>query len=154
PNLSGEYQGRHLDADADLILDDLLLELKVSVHPKPHLKVVLQLLGYAVLAAHRGVGPITRIGCYNPRFGLLWAERIDFVLRWLGWGCFEEFRAAFDQAVGVELRTVQRIEGGKTNLVVGTLVELAHVLGVKPAALLKEAEVPEVKNGRPRRGVP
>jgi len=55
------------------------------------------------------------------------------------------------QAVGVELRTVQRIEGGKTNLGVAVLVELAHVLGVKPAALLKEAEVPEVKRGRPKK---
>lgn len=62
PDLSGDYGGIDLNADADLILDDLLLELKVSVHPKPHLKTVLQLLGYVVLAAHRGTANIKRIG--------------------------------------------------------------------------------------------
>lgn len=99
PDLSGEYQGIHLKADTDLILGDLLLELKVSAHPKPHLKTVLQLLGYGVLAAHRGVANIKRIGCYNPRFGLLWVERVDRLLLWLGWRSFGGFRAAFDDAV-------------------------------------------------------
>jgi transcriptional regulator with XRE-family HTH domain len=58
---------------------------------------------------------------------------------------------ALARAVGVDIRTVQRIEAGTANLAVGTLVDLAHVLGVKPAALLKEAEMPEVKRGRPKR---
>jgi transcriptional regulator with XRE-family HTH domain len=58
---------------------------------------------------------------------------------------------ALAEAVGVELRTVQRIEGGKTNLGVAVLVELAHALGAQPAALLKETKVPEVKRGRPKR---
>lgn len=58
---------------------------------------------------------------------------------------------ALAEAVGVELRTVQRIESGQTNLGVAVLVELAHALAVKPAALLRETEVPEVKRGRPKK---
>ncbi len=56
------------------------------------------------------------------------------------------------EAIGVELRTIQRIEAGRTKLGVETLVLLAEVLQVKPASLLKEVEVPEVKKGRPKKG--
>ncbi len=59
---------------------------------------------------------------------------------------------ALSKAVGIDLRTLQRIEVGEASLGVKTLVELADALGVKPGALLKEAEMPEVKRGRPRRG--
>ncbi len=59
---------------------------------------------------------------------------------------------ALAEAVGVELRTVARIEAGTANVVLSTLVDLADALGVKPGALLKQAEMPEVKRGRPRRG--
>ncbi len=59
---------------------------------------------------------------------------------------------ALAKAVGIDLRTVQHIEAGTASLGVKTLVDLADALGVKPAALLKEAEMPEVKRGRPRRG--
>jgi transcriptional regulator with XRE-family HTH domain len=55
------------------------------------------------------------------------------------------------EAVGVDIRTVQRIEAGMANVLLGTLVDLGDVLGVKPGALLKEAEMPEVKRGRPKR---
>jgi len=56
------------------------------------------------------------------------------------------------EALGVDLRTAQRIESGKADVAVSTLVALGEILGVKPAALLKEAEMPEVKRGRPGRG--
>ncbi len=58
---------------------------------------------------------------------------------------------ALAEAVGLELRTVARIESGTANVVLSTLVDLSDALGVKPGALLKEAEMPEVKRGRPRR---
>ncbi|MCA9639337.1 MAG: helix-turn-helix transcriptional regulator [Myxococcales bacterium] len=56
------------------------------------------------------------------------------------------------EAVNVELRTIQRLERGLTNVAVGTLIEIAHVLEVAPAVLFQETEVPEVKMGRPKKG--
>jgi transcriptional regulator with XRE-family HTH domain len=51
----------------------------------------------------------------------------------------------------LDLRFLQRVEAGKTNLGVAVLVKLADVLGVAPGVLLRPAELPEVKRGRPRK---
>jgi transcriptional regulator with XRE-family HTH domain len=61
-------------------------------------------------------------------------------------------QAALAEALDVELRTVQRIESGKANVAISTLVEIGDLFGVKGTDLLKEAEMPEVKRGRPKRG--
>jgi transcriptional regulator with XRE-family HTH domain len=58
---------------------------------------------------------------------------------------------ALAEAVGVDLRFIQKVESGKASISLGTLVALAEALAVKPGVLLKEAELPEVKRGRPRK---
>jgi transcriptional regulator with XRE-family HTH domain len=56
-------------------------------------------------------------------------------------------------AVGVDLRFIQKVESRKASVSLGTLVALAEALAVKPGALLKEAELPEAKRGRPRKAL-
>lgn len=58
---------------------------------------------------------------------------------------------ALAEAVGVDLRFIQKVESGKASISLGTLVAIADALGVKPGVLLKEAELPEAKRGRPRK---
>lgn len=74
-----------LGADADLVLDDLLLEIKTTQSRKLQLEHVRQLVGYAVLIRHNGWGrgpvPVHRVGIYYARSGelLTWdlAECLD-----------------------------------------------------------------------------
>lgn len=74
-----------LGADADLVLDDLLLEIKTNKSRRLQLEHVRQLVGYAVLIRHQGWGtgpvPIERMGIYYARSGelLCWslAECVD-----------------------------------------------------------------------------
>jgi transcriptional regulator with XRE-family HTH domain len=56
------------------------------------------------------------------------------------------------ETTGLELRSLQRVESGRTKIGIDTLVLLADTLGVKPGALLRETTVPEVKRGRPKKG--
>ena len=49
----------------------------------------------------------------------------------------------------LDLRFLQRVERGKTNLSIATLVSLADALDVTPGSLLKKAVLPEVQRGRP-----
>ena len=58
---------------------------------------------------------------------------------------------ALAEAVGVDLRFIQKVESGKASVSLGTLVAIAEALAVKPGVLLKEAELPEVKRGRPKK---
>jgi hypothetical protein len=90
-----------VDADGDLLIDDLLIELKVSVKPELELDAVVQLLGYAALDAARGNDRIKRIGVYNPRWRFLWTEDCETVVRLLGWTSFAEFRVWFASALKV-----------------------------------------------------
>jgi transcriptional regulator with XRE-family HTH domain len=55
------------------------------------------------------------------------------------------------EAADIDLRFVQRVEHGETNLGVAVLIKLADVLGVQPGVLFKPAELPEVKRGRPKK---
>jgi len=85
-----------IPADGDLLIDDLLLELKVSIKPfQPHH--LWQLLGYAALDANRGNQRIRRVGLYNPRFrGTPWSQPIDSLIREMGGTNFERFRRWFN----------------------------------------------------------
>jgi transcriptional regulator with XRE-family HTH domain len=49
----------------------------------------------------------------------------------------------------LDLRFVQRVERGQTNLSVAVLVALAEVLETTPAALFKKAALPAARVGRP-----
>ena len=49
----------------------------------------------------------------------------------------------------LDLRFLQRVERGKTNLSVAVVVALADALGVSPGSLFKRATLPEVRRGRP-----
>jgi transcriptional regulator with XRE-family HTH domain len=53
------------------------------------------------------------------------------------------------EAADLDLRFLQRIERGKTNLSVLTLTALANALAVPPGSLLKKATLPAVRRGRP-----
>jgi transcriptional regulator with XRE-family HTH domain len=54
------------------------------------------------------------------------------------------------EAAGLDLRFLQRIERGRTNLSVAVLVALAEALGVSPGGLFRKAALPEARRGRPR----
>ena len=53
------------------------------------------------------------------------------------------------EAAELDLRFLQRVERGKTNLSVLTLVALAEALSVPPASFFRKAVLPEVQRGRP-----
>lgn len=111
PSGSVEYNpifGAHVGniavgADGDLLIDDLLLELKVVKEFQP--RHLWQLLGYAVLDANRGTQRIRRVGLYNPRFsGTPWSLPLDSLIRELGGTDFERFRCWFNTDIEKILR--------------------------------------------------
>jgi transcriptional regulator with XRE-family HTH domain len=51
----------------------------------------------------------------------------------------------------LDLRFLQRIERGSTNLSISVLVALADALTIAPTALFREAEMAPSKPGRPRK---
>jgi DNA-binding XRE family transcriptional regulator len=53
------------------------------------------------------------------------------------------------ELAGIELRSLQNIETGRTNLRVVTLHRLAEALGVAPAVLLEPGKLPTRPRGRP-----
>jgi transcriptional regulator with XRE-family HTH domain len=53
------------------------------------------------------------------------------------------------EAAGVDLRFLQRIERGSTNLSVAILLGVANALAVAPAVLFRPAKLPPVQRGRP-----
>lgn len=59
---------------------------------------------------------------------------------------------ALASGASMDLRFLQRLEYGQTNVGVAVLVKVSEVLGVKPGVLLKETEpAPKAKRGRPRK---
>jgi transcriptional regulator with XRE-family HTH domain len=56
---------------------------------------------------------------------------------------------ALAEAADIDLRFLQRVERGKTNLSVAVVVAIADALGVEPGQLLKPAKLPTVRKGRP-----
>ncbi|KYG01441.1 Cro/Cl family transcriptional regulator [Sorangium cellulosum] len=55
------------------------------------------------------------------------------------------------EAAELDLRTLQDIEGMRQSVSLGALVRLANALDVSPGVLLRPAEMPEIKRGRPRK---
>ena len=71
-------------ADADLVIDDLLIEIKTLKKSALHAGTIRQLVGYAVLANTYGVmgdtgTPITRLGVWYARSGELISWELDEV---------------------------------------------------------------------------
>lgn len=58
---------------------------------------------------------------------------------------------ALAETAGLDVRQINRAEGGRHAMNLGTLVMLANALNVSPAALLQPANMPEIKRGRPRK---
>ena len=56
------------------------------------------------------------------------------------------------ERAGLEVRYVQQIEAGKTNMTLAILVALATALGVHPRVMLNQAEMKPAKPGRPPKG--
>ena len=57
---------------------------------------------------------------------------------------------ALAEAAEMDVRFLQRIEGGHLNLRFRSFIRLATALGVRPGALLRRTAVPAPKVGRPR----
>lgn len=53
------------------------------------------------------------------------------------------------EAADLDLRFVQRVERGTTNLSVLVVVALADALGVTPGSLFTKNQLPEARRGRP-----
>jgi transcriptional regulator with XRE-family HTH domain len=58
-------------------------------------------------------------------------------------------QAAFAERSGVSVKYVQRIEAGRENLTVRSLVSIAECLGTTPRELLEPPATLEVQRGRP-----
>lgn len=58
---------------------------------------------------------------------------------------------ALAEMADLDLRFVQRIERGTTNLSVSVLVSLSEALDVAPTALFREAKLIPARPGRPRK---
>lgn len=70
-------------ADADLIVDDMLVEIKTSIHPSLKRKDFDQVFCYYILSLIGRIRPkcyikrINRIGIYYSRYGILWQTKIS-----------------------------------------------------------------------------
>ena len=60
-------------------------------------------------------------------------------------------QAQLAEAADLDLRFVQRVEQGRTNLGVAVLVSLADALELEPQGLFKPATLQPSKGGRPRK---
>lgn len=84
-------------------------------------------------------------------------QRLDVVLESIGANLralrlrHELTQEALAEAADIDLRFLQRVERGQTNVSVAVLVALAEVLGVAPASLFRAAKLPPVRRGRPPR---
>lgn len=58
------------------------------------------------------------------------------------------------EAAEIDLRFLQRVERGTTNLSLAVLVALADALKVAPGSLLRPAKLPPPQRGRPRKVEP
>ncbi len=83
------------------------------------------------------------------------SRRVHEVLEYFSWnvrrlrlerGLTQE---ALAEAVGIELRSLQRIEAARGNPSITVMINIADVLKVKPGALFEEVERPVIKRGRP-----
>lgn len=79
-----------IGSDGDLIIDDLLLELKVS-KDLMHCEHLWQLLSYSAFETIRGKIRIRRIGYYNPRYRALWTGELNDAVVQLGGSSFPAF---------------------------------------------------------------
>jgi len=57
----------------------------------------------------------------------------------------------FAEEAGLDFRFTQRVERGRLNLSIETLVRLAAALDVTPSRLLRRAHLPPPKAGRPKK---
>lgn len=55
------------------------------------------------------------------------------------------------ELAGLDLRFLQRIEAGRTNLGIVVLASLSQALGTSPSALLRKAELKPPPRGRPKK---
>lgn len=90
PQFGTATGGCPLAADGDLILNDLLLELKVTTQlfDRDYIR---QLLGYAALDSWNGRKRIKRIGIYNPRYRVFWEAPLEDVVKKMGGTTFKHF---------------------------------------------------------------
>jgi hypothetical protein len=79
--LNPVFEGSHDvgGADADLIVDDCLIDLKATIDPKPSADALYQLLGY-VLLDYQDEHQIRSVGVYLARQGVLLRWRLDDLL--------------------------------------------------------------------------
>ncbi len=90
-----------------------------------------------------------------PAYVLVWMSRLEQVLSHIGANVrarrqkLELTQERLAELSDLDLRFVQRVERGQTNLSVAVLVALAGVLETTPAAFFKPATMPAPRVGRP-----
>lgn len=73
----GEASGYVRGADADILLDDTLIEIKTTKHRKIHLNTIYQLIGYYLLSRIGGIDGVKRkvkikyMAVYLARYGIM-----------------------------------------------------------------------------------
>jgi hypothetical protein len=91
PSFGGAWGKIEVAATGDLLIRNLLLDLKVSVRLFKG-EDLWQLLGYtAIDADNRGNSTIQMVGGYNPRYRALWTKSIDDLTRQMGADSFKSF---------------------------------------------------------------
>jgi hypothetical protein len=98
PIFNGMCGSVYFNADGDLLVGDLLLDLKVSVELFKGIQ-LWQLLGYTALDRVNGEDRIRRVGLYNPRYQALWAAPLQDVLHGMGGTTWEAFYEWFQREV-------------------------------------------------------
>lgn len=83
--------------DGDLLIGNLLVDLKVSVEARFRGFQMWQLLCYAALDSIGGRNRVREIGLYNPRFRVLWRQRVEDVVARAGGGTFGAFTKWFER---------------------------------------------------------
>jgi ATP-dependent Lhr-like helicase len=100
PVFGGAPGLEHVGADGDLLIDDLLVELKTTMTKGITAGHLWQLLGYAALDRRRGAGRVRRVGWYDPRFRVFWSAAADDVARELGARGVSEFARWWAEGAG------------------------------------------------------
>jgi hypothetical protein len=96
PTFGLEKRNVTIFGDGDLLIGNLLVDLKVSVEARFRGFQMWQLLCYAALDSINGLNRVQEVGLYNPRFRVLWRMPVEDVVARAGGGTFRAFTKWFE----------------------------------------------------------
>ena len=105
PVFGGAPGLEHVAADGDVIVGDMLLELKTSQRPFTRYD-LWQLLAYVALDRIHGRERIRRLGLYNPRRRSFWSEGVERVTQSMGGVTLAQLCAWFRETPAANGRTL------------------------------------------------